>query len=245
MTSFEYAGLDDPVRSDLAEAHRRAWAHVSAPGTWLTGAERVAVAEQTRRARDCEFCRERKAALSPYSVAGGHDGAGGGGLPPALVDAIHRVTTDAARLSEAFTHELLEARIAPEIYVEALGVAVLVISVDRFHDALGAPLEALPQPIPGKPTRVRPASVVEGQAWVPMQEARAFATSIGWKAGPIPNVLRALSLVPAEVLAWRDLSAVQYLHEDDMRRFGAARAIDRAQIELVAGRVSALNECFY
>ena len=30
-----------------------------------------------------------------------------------------------------------------------------------------------------------------------------------------------------------------------MRSFEKVRAIDRSQIELVAGRVSALNECFY
>jgi hypothetical protein len=30
-----------------------------------------------------------------------------------------------------------------------------------------------------------------------------------------------------------------------MTRFDRVRAIERSQIELVAGRVSALNECFY
>jgi hypothetical protein len=58
-------------------------------------------------------------------------------------------------------------------------------------------------------------------------------------------VLRALSLVPAEVLAWGELSDAQYLSKNQMQRFGKIRALDRSQIELVAGRVSALNECFY
>jgi AhpD family alkylhydroperoxidase len=30
-----------------------------------------------------------------------------------------------------------------------------------------------------------------------------------------------------------------------MMDLGAGRALDRAQMELIAGRVSALNECFY
>jgi hypothetical protein len=60
-----------------------------------------------------------------------------------------------------------------------------------------------------------------------------------------PYVLRALSLVPAEVRAWTGVSQAQYLSPERMVRFERFRALDRAQIELVAARVSALNECFY
>jgi hypothetical protein len=61
----------------------------------------------------------------------------------------------------------------------------------------------------------------------------------------MPFVLRALSLVPSEVLAWSKVSDAQYLSAPEMREFGKIRELDRSQIELVAGRVSALNECFY
>ena len=33
-----------PVRADLADAHRLAWEHIAAPGTWWSGAERVELA---------------------------------------------------------------------------------------------------------------------------------------------------------------------------------------------------------
>ena len=244
MEAFRYDATPDPIRPDLAEAHRRAWAHVAGPGTWLTGAERVAVAEETRRARDCALCRERKEALSPFAVEGEHDAAGV--LPAPLVDEIHRVTTDAARLSETWYRSLLDEGLTAERYVEALGVAVIVISVDRFHHAMGLPPEPLPSPLPGEPTRVRPEGVVEGEAWVPMQASKRVAAEMGLPAAaPAPFVIRALSLVPAEMHAWGDLSEAQYLGREDMRRFEKLRAIDRSQIELVAGRVSALNECFY
>ncbi len=243
MTSFAYAAGPDPIRADLAEAHRRAWAHIAAPGTWLTGAERVAVAEETRRARGCASCRDRKAALSPDSLEGEHDR--GGVLPPLLADAVHRLTTDAARLTARWYRSLLAQGLAPETYVEAIGVAVLAISVDRFHHAMGLALEPLPPPQPGEPTRVRPEGLVEGEAWVPMQESRRLGAEVGLPPGVVPFVLRALSLVPAEVRAWTDLGDAQYLSMEQMRSFGAVRAIDRSQIELVAGRVSALNECFY
>lgn len=242
MTSFDYDDSPGPIRSDLVEANRRAWAHVAAPGTWLTGAERVAVAEETRRARDCALCRDRKAALSPFSIDGEHDHAGVLEMP--MLDEIHRITTDAARLGEAWYRSLIDQGLSAEAYVEALGVAVLVISVDRFQHALGLAPEPLPSPLPGEPSRVRPDDLVEGEAWVPMRSAKALAAEIGLP-GPAPFVLRALSLVPAEVVAWRNLSRAQYLGEDQMTNFGKVRAIGRSQIELVAGRVSALNECFY
>jgi hypothetical protein len=243
MTSFRYDTAPDPVRPDLIEAYRGAWDHIAAPGTWLSGEERVAVAEETRRARDCALCRERKAALSPFAVDGEHDH--GGLLEAPLVDAVHRVTTDAARLSESWVRSLRDQGLSDDAYVEALGVTVLVVSIDRFHHALGLSLEPLPIPLPGEPTRERPEDIVEGEAWVPMRDAKHVAAEEGIPGGMAPFVIRALTLVPAEVRAWSRVSEAQYLGKKEMQRFDKVRSIDRSQIELVAGRVSALNECFY
>ncbi len=243
MEPFRFDASPDPIRSDLQEAYRRAWAHIAGPGTWLTGSERVAIAGETRRARSCDLCAERKAALSPFSVGKEHTATPNLSVP--LLDLVHRVTTDAARLSEKWYRGLLQQGLTPDAYVEALGVTVITISIDRFHHALGLPLEPLPDPQPGEPTRVRPENVVETEAWVPMQASRAITRLVGLPPGPAPYVLRALSLVPAELKAWMGVGAAQYLGPQDMLRFDQTRAIDRSQIELVAGRVSALNECFY
>ncbi len=243
MESFCYDASPDPVRPDLAEAHRRAWEHVARPGTWLTGAERVAVADETRRARDCALCRARREALSPFSVDGEHEHAGV--LPAPMVDEVHRVTTDAARLSERWYRSLQGEGLSAEAYVEALGVAVIVISIDRFHHAMGLEPEPLPTPLDGVPSRVRPPGLVEGEAWVPMQDSAHLGKRMDLPPGPAPFVLRALSLVPAELEAWSRLSDAQYLSPPQMMSFESVRSIDRSQVELVAGRVSALNECFY
>jgi hypothetical protein len=64
-------------------------------------------------------------------------------------------------------------------------------------------------------------------------------------AGRTPNVMRAMSLVPEEVRGLLDLGEAHYLSTERMMDLRAGRALDRAQMELVAGRVSALNECFY
>ena len=242
MNSFQYEASVDPIRFDLVEAYRGAWDHIADTGTWLTGAQRVAVAAETRRARNCLLCRARAEALSPFSVEGEHDH--GGVLPGPMVDEIHRVTTDAGRLTEKWYRSLLDQGMNAESYVEVLGVSVIVISIDAFHMALGFPLEPLPAPRPGEPSRVRPAPIVESDAWVPVLSARATGSLLAIP-GPAPFVLRALSLVPSEVLAWSKVSDAQYLSAPEMREFGKIRELDRSQIELVAGRVSALNECFY
>ena len=66
-----------------------------------------------------------------------------------------------------------------------------------------------------------------------------------YPSNPAGNVIRALSLVPDEVRALTDLRAAHYLLPDEMMNLRRGRALDRAQIELIAGRVSALRECFY
>ena len=63
--------------------------------------------------------------------------------------------------------------------------------------------------------------------------------------GFMPNIMRALSLVPDEVRMLRRLAATHYLAVEQIPDPTARRALDRMQIELVAARVSALNECFY
>lgn len=247
MSFFDYGASRDAVRPDIPEAHRRTWQHVAAPGTWLTGAQRVAVAEETRRARDCALCRERKAALSPNAVSGEHDQSGR--LAPGLVDLVHRVTTDAKRLSKAWHDGLIAAGLPVEEYVEALGVAVLVISIDEFHHALGLPPERLPEPQVGDPSRVRTRGASMQDAWVPMVDPKrtdpATRALLAGPGGRSAHVIRALSLVPEEVRAWVELSSAQYLSPQAMLSMESERALDRSQIELVAGRVSALNECFY
>ena len=247
MAYFEYLDSPYPVREDLAAAHRAYWRTLSEPGNWFSGAERVAIAAEVRSAVDCIFCQQRKQALSPYTLTGEHSA--GDDLPPRLIDAVHRVVTDQARITRAWVDDNAANGLSPERYAELVGIVVTVFSIDEFNRALGLAPEPLPQPSPGEPDHYRPALAHSGEGFLPMlgaDDATGAEVDL-WPAGRNSNVLRALSLVPDAVRSWRDVSDAQYLPFRKIMQFGAetGRAINRMQIELVAGRVSSINECFY
>jgi hypothetical protein len=246
MSEITYDSAPVPVREDLPAAHRRAWQRLAEPGTWWTGAERVAIAAEVRNARKCRLCAERRAALSPDGVSGKHDALGA--LPPAALEVVHRLTADNGRLSRAWFEKTLAAGLDDVHYVETIGVVVTVVSIDSFCRGIGVPVHPLPEPVPGEPSRRRPTGARAERAWVPMiSERRATGPEAGLYGG-IPrtgNVIRAMSLVPDEVRGLMDLSAAHYLAPNAMMDLSAGLSLDRAQIELIAGRVSALNECFY
>jgi len=244
MSEISYDSAPVPVREDLPAAHRRAWRRLAEPGTWWTGAERVAIAAEVRNARRCRLCAERKQALSPDAVSGEHDSAG---ALPAAVEVAHRVTVDNGRLSRTWFEKTLATGLDDARYVEIIGVVITVVSIDSFCRGIGVPPHALPEPLAGEPSRRRPPGAQPEAAWVPMisflRAKGAEADLYGGK--PTGNVIRALSLVPDEVRGLNDLSAAHYLTPEQMMDLTAGRSLDRAQIELIAGRVSALNECFY
>ena len=244
---FDYSSSPYPVRGDIAAAHRAYWRTLARPGSWWTGVERVAIAAESRNASLCRLCAARKAALTPAGVAGEH--AGTQDLPAVAVDAIHRIVTDPGRMTKRYVDGNAAAGLPKASYVELAGIVVAVFSIDEFHRALGFDLEPLPAPRPGPVSRYRPTLLREDTGFVPMvpPEGSVGAEADLWPPGRTANVVRALSLVPDAVRDWRALAAAQYLSFAGMGNFvkDEARAINRMQMELVAGRVSAVNECFY
>ena len=243
---IDYPAAGVPVREDLLASQRRAWDRLAAPGTWWNGPTRVAIAAETRRAMDCKYCAERKAALSPYALNGDHDTATE--LPSALVEVIHRIRTDASRLTERFYQVALAGGLSDAEYVETVGVMATVITVDSFANALGTRRPDLPMPIAGKPSRQRPAGAKPGLAWMPTlaPEDLTDAEAGMYDGLAAVNIHRALSLVPAEVVGLFDLDAVHYLPDSQLRDFGVEyRDLTHAQIEFLAARVSAINQCVY
>ncbi len=245
MTDFTFSDAAIPVREEIGAAHRRVWEQLAEAGSWWSGPERVAVAAAVRDAKRCALCAERAGALSPLAVQGVHDH--DGVLPEAAVELVHQVVNDPGRLSKTWFEKLLAEGLSAERYVEALGLVVAVVSIDAFCRGLGVDPHPLPEPLQGEPTRYRPAAAVAGVAWVPMLPAgRTRGAEADLFPGPrAANVIRALSLVPDAVRTLIALSSVHYLPVEQIANPRARLSLERSQIELLAGRVSALSECFY
>ena len=243
---MNYSALPFPVRDDIVSAQRLAWKRLAEPGSWWDGSMRIAIAAETRQAQHCVFCAARLKALSPYTVRGHHNSKGV--LSDALTEVIHRVVTDQSRLTKSFYNTALESGITDGEYVETIGVIATVIAIDGFTRAIGLPEFELPDPEPGEPSRHRPLGAKTDRAWVPTVSpediTEAEASLYDGLAGA--NIHRALSLVPAETTGFFNLDAVQYLPDAQLRDYGTEyRDLTHVQIELLAARVSALNQCGY
>jgi len=243
---YSYSDSPYPIRQGLVDVHREYWQTLASAGNWFTGAQRVAIAQEVRNALLCPFCVERKAALSPYALQGEH--LKGDVLDDEVVDAVHRVVTDQSRITKSYIEGNTAKGFSEEQYVELVGIVVNVLSIDEFHRALGLPQEPLPEPVAGEPDHYRPPVTEHDTAYVAMIPPDG---AVGHEADLWPertaNVLRALSLVPDAVRSWMKIANEHYLSMEAMGNFTGpnGRSINRMQIELVAGRVSSINECFY
>jgi hypothetical protein len=222
--AFDYGTIPHPIREDIVAAQRAAWQRISGPGAAWTGEQRLAVARCVRheRARRHEppWLRREGGAVEPS-------------LPPTAVDAAAVIAVAAHRIDREWAKEKIQA-LGDVGYVELTGVAVSVTAIDAFAEALGAPLEPLPDAAPGEPDGSRPDALGDVGAHVAMTVPYAG-----------PNVGRALSMAPGEQAMFMGLVGAMYSLRDFVEMVWKDRPLSRPQVELVAARVSAINECFY
>ena len=228
--AFEYAGVDLPIRPATISSQQRSWEIIASPGRWWTGAERVEIARIGRAARDFDAVRSDI-------------------LPEAAVYAIQKLVVDNANLNREWYDEIVAADgMSEDRYVELVAVTVHALSIDEFHRALDIDLEPLPEPVPGQPSRMRPLEAEQRASWPPIVPRAGLNPDDAMLYGPWEwgaNVISALSLIPENVRWLHDLSEGHYLSFAEMRMPDPLRSISRPQIELIAARVSVLNECFY
>lgn len=243
---FNVGDAQLPARPELLSAVELAWQRLASPGTWWSGAERLAICEQVRVASSCKLCQCRKQALSPYAVDGEHQATHLLSAP--AVDATHRLTTDAARCTASWLEQITGDELTEEQYVELVSIVATLTGLDTLDIALGRSLRALPAAQAGEPTRHRPRGAKRNLAWVATLAPEDLTDD-----DPDPfsvhgsiHIHRAMSLVPQEVINFFDLDVELYLKDHEIRDFSREfREISHAQIELIAGRASAINGCYY
>ncbi len=232
-TTSASADGETPMTIETQLRHERDTAaqRISEPGDWLSGEQRLAAWAQARDAASNPLDLARLAALSPEAVPGSHEATSA--LSAAAVEVVHRVASDPGRLTRSWADRLID-QLGEERYTELVGVTAIVTVLDCFDRIMGLQTRALPAPVDGEPTGVRPQGVGDVGAWVSQSLAKANA-----------NVSRTLSLVPTTEGPWRSLVTSHYSRGPEFFKLDWDRALSRPQVELVAARTTALNECFY
>jgi hypothetical protein len=151
-------------------------------------------------------------------------------LPSVAIEAAETASARPASIRRSWVDTVSDDLGYPR-YVEIVGVTSRLAAVDTFHIGLDIDLEPLPDPEPGEPSHSEEPQARPGAGWVPM----VGGTSI----------TQALSLVDAEAIAQEDMHGPLYLTYEGMAEFDYVGGLSRAQMELVAARTSAINECFY
>ena len=225
MVAFSYASCGFDVRPEVEAAHEAAWVAVARPGSWWTGGQRVAIAAQARATR-------LQRAQPPWMRTLPEPDAS---LPPAAVEAARKITVDAAQIDRTWATEMAEV-LGDAAYIELAAVVTWVCIIDTFAEAVGIEFEPFPTPLDGEPDGQRPVNVGPAGAHVDLETS--------WKG---PHIGRALSLAPRENDVFHGIIGSMYAAAPG-RGFSNMiweGPLSRPQAELLAARVSALNECFY
>lgn len=116
-----------------------------------------------------------------------------------------------------------------------------------FHRTMGLGLLPLPEAKDGLPGKQRPTDLEDIGAWVPVLALHnPLLQELFRGAVRISSIARGLTLNPDLSRDQLTLVEAQYVPISQVTSLSVAdRAINRAQIELIASRVSALNQCFY
>lgn len=209
------------VRNDLREAHVASLQHVASPGARFDAARRVQIAETAIAA----YLNPEPAPpwVRPY-----------GDL---ALDVAHRLARHAGTITLEWYEQVVTEGLHPLDWLEVVGVVVAAVPPVAFARAIGEPLPGLPSPVAGEPTGHEAAELAPATLnWVPVA-APADRTA---------SVVQALSALPDEnVNLWR-LAAAQYMANEVMADPRWSRGVlSRPQMELVAGRLSLIRECFF
>jgi len=229
-----------PVREDISAIHARQFEQLGSPGTWGTAALRVAIVNEARQAG--------------YEAGVLEEPDDPGAIPEVNLSevarrVVHRLAVTPKDMNQDFYNEAIEEGLTDVEYVEILGLIARFTCFDVFARGIGVSLRPLPEPQSGAPSRERPETAKIENAWVPTipnpPEGGEIAKELfgPWK----PYIMRGLSLVPDEFKAHSDLEEVQYMPAAHFMEFDYQHheGLTRPQAEIVAGRISAINECFY
>ena len=223
---MEFSALSDYVNQDIVNSFRIVWDHLGRPGAWWTGPQRIAIAEHVRKSAPRPLW-DRPPPLETLSDEAN------GELTIFEAAVVERVAVSPSSINIEIYEHIIQ-RMGENKYAELAAVISQIVPIDHLHDALGLEREELPVPLEGAITTERPSGLVTGIGFLPTLPTEG-----------LPHVAVALSLSLADNARRMLLVRAMYSGDSFNDMVWTHRSLNRPQIELVAARTSALNECFY
>jgi len=208
-------------RADLLAVHVASLQHVAAPGAAFTAAQRLRIASV---ACDAYLTMDPSPPwVRPFGEA--------------ALDVAYRLGRHAGTITQQWYEQIITEGMHPLEWVEVVGIVVATVPVVAFARAAGLPLPVLPPPAPGAPHgRVADELAPATLNWVPVAAPPDTTAS----------VVQALSAVPDEWDNLWQLAAAQYMSDAQMvDPLWNRGTLSRPQMELAAGRISRIRECFF
>lgn len=222
MNSFAYADDDLQVRQETADAHRQTWLSISRPSSYWSDVDRLDIAAQARAART------QRAEL-PFNRTYPSTR-----LNETALEVARTVAADAGKINRDWASKQI-GLLGQGAYVEMVAVVASVSAIDAFAEALGRHYEPLPEPSGAEQTSEKEPVTSDIGGYVSMVDP--------WQG---PNVSRALSLMPsANQLFMNNVSTMYGSNAGSFYDMVWDGPLSRPQAELLAARVSSINECFY
>tara|TARA_Y100000814_G_scaffold282891_1_gene248393 strand:- start:57 stop:782 length:726 start_codon:yes stop_codon:yes gene_type:complete len=231
------------IKEEIETVHKGHFLDFAVAGTWGNSEQRIAIASFAREAgisaglleeTPNTFAQESNFKLSKVAK---------------LV--VEKLAISPKDILKDFFDEVINTGLSEEEYVEIVGIVSRIVDMDIFARGIDHPLIAFPEPGVGSPSKVRPETAKLELAWVStipnFPEGGLPAKQLFGEKPPKPYIVRGLSLVPDEVKKHMELEKAQYQPLGNIMNFDLRhhKGLSRAQVEVVAGKVSALNECFY
>jgi hypothetical protein len=237
-----YSDAEHPIAAETQALHESELLSFARPGTWGTAKQRTAIAAHARSAR-CE--------AGVQESVGDEALADSDSLPDAAIRLARSVALGGVGIDQDYCDQTQIEGVTEGAYVEIVGLVARLAHLDVFARGIGLPSRKLADPVDDQaPSQQRPATATkEGffTASVPNPPEGGDVARSLFGDHPVPNILRSLSLVPSEAERLINVLNEEYFSMDTMMdlSYSSHDALTRPQLELVAARVSALNQCFY
>ena len=238
-----YADTGLPVPEEVEALHADELLSFARPGTWGTAAQRTAIAAEIRKTRVDAGVQE---SVGDEALCDIDD------VPEAARRVARAAALGGIEIDRKFCEQAQADGLSDGAYVEVIGLAARLAHLDVFARGIGVPSRQLDEPVEDSMPSMQRPSIARNEGFftdsVPSApDGGELAKEIYGNAVPAANILRSLSLVPDEARRLNRVVNVEYFTDETMMNFAYSSLanIDRPQLELVAAKVSALNQCFY